>query len=194
VLASASPARRRLLEQAGFAPDVRVSGVDEEACATIEPAELVRELAAAKARAVASLVGGDALVIGCDSVLDVDGVVHGKPATVDEARERLQRLRGRTAVLRTGHHLVAVATGAEAAGTVATVVQFGDYDEDELEAYLATGEPLEVAGAFTLDGYAAPFVERIEGDASNVIGLSLPMLRRLLREVGVEVRDLWVPR
>src|SRR4051795_8195721 len=104
VLASASPARRRLLEQAGFAPEVRVSGVDEEACATTDPAALVRELAAAKARAVASLVGGDALVIGCDSVLDVDGVVHGKPATVDEARERLQRLRGRTAVLRTGHH------------------------------------------------------------------------------------------
>jgi septum formation protein len=195
VLASASPARLRLLEQAGFAPDVRISGVDEDAVEVTDPAELVAVLARAKADAVAAeLAGSGALVIGCDSVLDVDGVVHAKPASSAEALARLRHLRGRAGVLRTGHCVIDTATSDVACDVASTTVWFGDYDDDELEAYVATGEPLEVAGAFTLDGYAAPFIGGVEGDPSNVIGLSLPLLRVLLRRLGVEVRDLWVPR
>lgn len=192
VLASASPARLRLLVQAGFDPSVRISGVDEDAVTIAEPAALVAALAEMKARAVAAADG--AVVVGCDSVLDVDGAVHAKPASVAEARDRLRLLRGRAAVLRTGHCVIDTRSGGVAADVASTRVWFGDYDDGELEAYLATGEPLEVAGAFTLDGYAAPFVAGVDGDPSNVIGLSLPLLRVLLRRLGIEVRDLWVPR
>ena len=161
-----------------------------------DPTALVAALATAKARAVADAVAAEdgAVVVGCDSVLDVDGAVHAKPANVAEARERLQLLRGRAAVLRTGHCVIDTSSGGVAADVASTLVRFGDYDDDELEAYLATGEPLDVAGAFTLDGYAAPFVGGVEGDPSNVIGLSLPLFRVLLRRLGIEVRDLWVPR
>jgi septum formation protein len=193
VLASASAARLRLLEQAGFAPEVVVSGIDEDLTAADHPAALVLALAEAKANAVASrLVDASAIVIGCDSLLDVDGVAHGKPASAAEARSRLQRLRGRAGVLRTGHCVIDTATGAQASDVATTIVRFGDYDDDELDAYIATGEPLHVAGAFTLDGYAAPFIGGVEGDPSNVIGLSLPMFRVLLRKLDVKVYDLWV--
>jgi septum formation protein len=193
VLASASPARRRLLEQAGFAPEVVVSGVDEDDVTAVDPSALVLELARRKARAVASsLDGEDALVIGCDSLLDVDGLVHGKPASVTEARDRLRGLRGEHAVLRTGHCLIHTASGNEATGVASTTVRFGEYSNAELDAYLATGEALDVAGAFTLDGRSAPFVDGVDGDPSNVIGLSLPLLRRLLLEVGVSITELWV--
>lgn len=199
VLASASPARLRLLTGAGFRPTVVVSGVDEEAVAATVPAEaglaaVVTALAEAKTAAVAgqpAVATTSAVVVGCDSLLDVDGGAHGKPVDVDEARARLRRLRGRSAILRTGHCVVDSASGRRASAAAATEVHFAAFTDAELEAYLATGEPLAVAGAFTLDGYFAPFVDGITGDHGNVIGLSLPLFRRLLAEVGVDVTGLW---
>jgi len=192
VLASASPARLGLLVGAGFAPEVVVSGVDEHAVTAPDLPALLSALAAAKADAVAARpeVAG-AVVVGCDSLLDVDGAAHGKPASVDEARARLRRLRGRAAVLRTGHHVIDTASGRSAAGVASTEVRFGSFDDVELEAYLATGEAMGVAGSFTLDGRSAPFVDGIVGDHANVIGLSLPLLRGLLAELDLTVMDLW---
>jgi septum formation protein len=194
VLASASPARLGLLKQAGFDPRVIVSGVDEEAVTAATPAELARVLAEAKAGAVAgggTLDGGE-LVIGCDSVLELDGVALGKPADPAEAAARWQAMRGRSGVLHTGHCVIDTASGGQVSRTASTTVRFGMPDDAEIAAYVATGEPLFVAGAFTLDGRSAPFVEGIEGDAGNVIGLSLPLLRKLLAELGVRITDLWV--
>lgn len=199
VLASASPARLRLLTQAGFAPAVVVSGVDEEALAVavaeggeIDVGRIVCALATAKAAVVAARpeVAG-AVVVACDSLLDVDGEALGKPATPAEAHARLSRLRGRSAVLRTGHCLIDTATGAQAAAAAATEVHFGSPTDDELAAYVASGEPLRVAGAFTLDGRFGPFVEGITGDHGTVVGLSLPLFRRLLAELDLTVMDLW---
>jgi septum formation protein len=194
VLASASPARRRLLVEAGFDPEVVVSGVDEEVVSADTLPELVVALAEAKAEVVAAHpdVAG-AIVVGCDSLLDVDGEIHGKPASVEHARLRLTRLRRRSAVLRTGHCVIDTATGRAASDVASTEVVFGDYSDEELEAYLATGEALQVAGSFTLDGRSAPFLSGIVGDHGNVIGLSLPLFRRLLGELDVTVMDLWVP-
>lgn len=195
VLASASPARLRLLTEAGFAPDVVVSGVDEDAITAPNLTQLVVALATAKATVVAALpevAGSGAVVVGCDSMLDVDGEAHGKPESVEEARARLQRLRGRSAILRTGHCLIDTATGRQVADAAATEVRFGRYSDAELEAYLATGEALQVAGSFTLDGRSAPFLDGIVGDHGNVIGLSLPMLRRLLAGLDLTVMDFWV--
>ena len=192
VLASASPARRRLLVEAGFAPEVVVSGIDEEAVLAPSLEELVVALAAEKAGAVAALPEVDgAVVVGCDSLLDVDGEVHGKPTSVDHARLRLSRLRGRSAVLRTGHCVIDTATGRRSADVASTEVRFGTFTDHELEAYLATGEALEVAGSFTLDGRSAPFLDGIVGDHGNVIGLSLPLFRRLLADLDLTVMDLW---
>ena len=194
ILASASPARRRLLTEAGFDPEVMVSGVDEESIVAPTLPELVVAIAEAKATAVAGRPeASGAVVVGCDSLLDVDGEVHGKPASVDEARARLRRLRSRSAVLRTGHCVIDTGTGRRASAAAATEVRFGHYSDAELEAYLATGEALQVAGSFTLDGRSAPFLDGIVGDHGNVIGLSLPLFRRLLGEVGLSVMDLWVP-
>ena len=199
VLASASPARLRLLTGAGFRPDVVVSGVDEDAvAAAVDPAAgldaVVIAMAEAKTEAVAAqatVARSGAVVVGCDSLLDVDGVAHGKPEGVDEARARLTRLRNRTAILRTGHCVIDTATGRRAAAAAATEVHFAAFTDAELEAYLATGEPLAVAGAFTLDGYFAPFVTGITGDHGTVIGLSLPLFRRLLDDIGVDLTVLW---
>jgi septum formation protein len=191
VLASASPARRRLLEAAGLRPEVVVSGVDESTGLPADPSEVVLHLAARKAEAVAATVGPGALVLGCDSLLDVDGEVHGKPTSADEATARWNALRGRDAVLRTGHCLIDTTTGDRAAEVASTVVRFGSPSDAELSAYVATGEPLAVAGAFTIDGLAAPFIDGVDGDPGTVIGVSLPLLRTLLARLDREICDLW---
>ncbi|NEC06932.1 nucleoside triphosphate pyrophosphatase [Streptomyces sp. SID7909] len=192
VLASASPARLGLLRQAGLAPEVIVSGVDEDALTADTPAELALVLAQAKAAVVAALPeAAGALVIGCDSVLELDGQALGKPADAEEATARWKAMRGRAGVLQTGHSLTDTTTGRTVSRTASTTVNFGEPTDAEIAAYVASGEPLHVAGAFTLDGRSAPFVDSIEGDPGNVIGLSLPLLRRLLGELGVEITDLW---
>ncbi len=190
VLASASPARRRLLIEAGFAPLVEVSGVDEDDVDPSDTAGSAGRLAADKARAVAR-AGGDRLVLGCDSMLEFDGRPHGKPTSTDEARRWLTAMRGRTGTLWTGHHLIDESTGVEVAEVVGTTVRFAITTDAELDAYLDDPSVLRVAGAFTLDGRSAPFVEGIDGDHSNVIGLSLPGFRRLLGRLGIPVADLW---
>ncbi|HIZ97387.1 MAG TPA: septum formation inhibitor Maf [Candidatus Janibacter merdipullorum] len=200
VLASASPARLLLLRASGIEPDVVVSDVDEEAvesAARIEdphlgPDGLAQVLAEAKGAAVRERLAGDErLVLACDSVLEVGGRVHGKPGTVDVARRRWrEELRGRSGVLHTGHWLLDPRTGRSAAAPASATVHFGDVDDAEIEGYLATDEPLHVAGGFTLDGLGAPFVESIQGHPSTVIGLCLPLLRRLLADLGVGWWDL----
>jgi septum formation protein len=189
VLASASPARLRLLRDAGMSPDVVVSGVDEDGV-TGKAREVVLELATRKAQAVACGVD-DALVVGCDSLLELDGQVLGKPATEAEAVARWQAMRGRSGTLHTGHCVVDTATGASAGDVCSTLVRFGTPSDEEVWAYVATGEPLQVAGAFTLDGRSAPFLDGIDGDAGNVIGLSLPLLRALLAKLDVSLVELW---
>ncbi|MFE6808922.1 Maf family protein [Streptomyces sp. NPDC057681] len=192
VLASQSPARLALLRQAGLAPEVLVSGVDEDAVSAPTPAELALALAEAKASVVAAKpeVHG-ALVIGCDSVLDIDGQALGKPADAEEATARWKSMRGRAGTLQTGHCVYDTATNRYASATASTVVRFGEPSDAEIAAYVASGEPLHVAGAFTLDGRSAPFIDGIDGDHGNVIGLSMPLLRRLLAQLGVNITDLW---
>jgi septum formation protein len=192
ILASASPARLQLLRDAGLDPVVIVSGVDESTVPTEDPKAMVLELARLKADAVATgATQAGALVLGADSTLVLDGAALGKPGTPEAATARWLDMRGRTAVLLTGHHLIDAGTGQSAGGIGSTTVHFGTPSHDEIAAYVATGEPLQVAGAFTLDGRAAPFIDRIEGDPSNVIGLSLPVVRRLLAELGVGIVSLW---
>ncbi|KOX21902.1 septum formation inhibitor Maf [Saccharothrix sp. NRRL B-16348] len=199
VLASQSPARLAVLRAAGVEPVVRVSGVDEDALAASladpTPEELVTALATAKAEAIARDEDDDAVIVGCDSMLrTADGEVHGKPGTVEVARERWKKMAGTTGALLTGHAVLRMRGGqvvARAVGHEATLVRFGRPTDDELEAYLATGEPLHVAGAFTLDGLGGWFVDGIDGDPSSVIGISLPLTRALLRQVGVAVSDIW---
>ncbi|MEU2726082.1 Maf family protein [Streptomyces smyrnaeus] len=196
VLASASPARLALLRQAGMAPEVIVSGVDEDTLSAPTPSELARVLAEAKATAVAGRQeAAGALVVGCDSVLELDGLPLGKPADAEDATARWKSMRGRSGVLHTGHCVIDNrATSARRSVTASTTVHFGQPTDEEIAAYVASGEPLHVAGAFTLDGRSGPFVDGIEGDHGNVLGLSLPTLRRLLRELGVALTDLWAPR
>jgi septum formation protein len=196
VLASASPARLRLLRDAGLDPAVVLSGVDEDAVSTDDPAELVEELARRKAQAVAGALPAEhegTLVVGCDSMLVLDGQVLGKPRTAQVALERWQRMRGREGRLLTGHCVVDSRTSEQVSAVASTVVRFGNPTDDELTAYVATGEPLQVAGAFTLDGRSAPFLAGIDGDAGNVIGLSLPLLRELLARLDVCIHELWAP-
>jgi septum formation protein len=193
VLASQSPARLQLLRAAGLNPEVVVSGVDETAVTAPRVSELVALLASAKAAAVAA-DQTDALVVGADSVLEFRGQALGKPADVADARLRWQRMSGRSGVLHTGQAVFDVRDGAVTSrdvGVSSTVVHFASPTPAELEAYLATGEPLQVAGAFTLDGLGAPFVRRIEGDPSAVIGLSMPLLRAQLANLGVPLTELW---
>jgi septum formation protein len=196
LLASGSPARLRLLRDAGIDPRVVVSGFDESTITLDDPYALVMALAAAKAEVVAAQVssagpGGGPIVLGCDSMLVFDGETLGKPGTAEAATARWHQMRGRKGSLLTGHCLIDTATGRQVSDVGETVVHFGDPTDDEITAYVATGEPLEVAGAFTLDGRAAPFVDAIEGDASNVIGLSLPLLRRLLGRLEIGITQLW---
>ncbi|EST23600.1 septum formation protein Maf [Streptomycetaceae bacterium MP113-05] len=195
VLASASPARLGLLRQAGLAPEVIVSGVDEESLRADTPAELARVLAEAKAEAVAGRPeAAGALVIGCDSVLELDGQALGKPVDAEDATARWKSMRGRSGVLRTGHCVIDRLGGRKVTETASTTVHFGVPSDEEVAAYVASGEPLHVAGAFTLDGLSAPFVDGVDGDPGNVIGLSLPTLRGMLAALGVEITRLWAPR
>lgn len=206
ILASQSPARLETLRAAGIEPTVRVSGVDEDAvlakavaAAGEHPAatDVTLILARAKAEAVAVAAAESALVLGCDSVLELDGEVHGKPADAGEAAARWRRMRGRSGVLHTGHWLIdardpgPVGDTASVGGTASTVVHFAGLTDDEIAAYVATGEPLHVAGAFTIDGIGGPFVSRVEGDHHTVVGLSLPLLRTLLADLDLTVMDLW---
>lgn len=190
VLASASPARLRTLRSAGLDPLVVVSGVPEDDVDGT-PDAVALELAHRKARAVAPVVGPGHLVLGCDSVLDLDGEVMGKPADAAEAVARWHRMRGHVGTLVTGHCLLDTDDDAEAADVARTVVRFGIPTDDELAAYVATGEPLAVAGAFTIDGLGGWFVDGVDGDPGTVVGLSLPLLRRLLAELGVPLVSLW---
>ena len=198
VLASASPARKALLISAGIDPEIIVSGVDESAVEAGSPEALCSVLARLKAHSVAERLkrahgadhGAD-LVLGCDSVLAFEGEILGKPAGAEEAVKRWQTMRGRSGVLHTGHCLVDLSTGRAAEGVGSTVVHFAEVSDEEIRSYVDSGEPLHVAGAFTIDGRGGPFVERIEGDHGTVVGLSLPLLRRLLRELDRSIVDLW---
>jgi septum formation protein len=193
VLASASPARLSLLRQAGLGPEVVVSDVDESAVKAPRVAEQVALLAAAKAADVAKRET-DALVIGADSLLEFNGKPLGKPDDAAEARDRWRRMSGRSGILHTGQALFDVQDGAVVSRDItvaSTVVYFATPTPPEIEAYLATGEPLAVAGAFTLDGLGAPFVRRVEGDPAAVVGLSLTVLRTQLAKRGLAITDLW---
>lgn len=192
ILASASPSRLRLLRAAGIEPEVVVSGVDEDALTAgmpqAGPEQVAVKLAQAKARWVASENPGG-LVLGADSVLDVDGRSLGKPLTADVAVRRWHELRGRSAVMITGQCLIH--PGGEIAAAARTTVHFADPDDEEIAAYVATGEPLQVAGGFTLDGYGSAFVAGVDGDPANVIGLGIPLLRHMVRQAGLRWMDLW---
>ena len=194
VLASQSPARLATLRAAGVEPVVIVSGVDEDQLGPLPPAELALQLAELKCAAVAERddLPSAALVLGCDSVLELDGQAHGKPADAEEATRRWQAMRGRSGILHSGHCLRDCADGRTAAATASTVVHFADLDDEEIAAYVATGEPLNVAGAFTIDGLGGAFVSGIEGDHHTVVGVSLPLLRDLVAELGHRWTDLWV--
>lgn len=196
VLASQSPARLDVLRRAGCDPEVIVSGVDENGAPDLSPAATAQHLAELKGAAVVPLVSGHAVVVACDSILEFDGESHGKPGSPDVARRRWRRLRGGSGLLHTGHFVWVRDAGGErhTSGIVSTLVRFADISDAEVDAYAATGEPTWVAGAFTIDGYGAAFVEGIEGDHTNVLGLSVPTLRRMLADLGVAWTDLWTSR
>ena len=205
ILASASPARLATLRAAGVEPEVVVSGFDEDSVSAPEVHSLVRLLAEAKCELASLTIAGPALVLGCDSILEFDGRALGKPASADEAIRYWQRMRGRTGVLHTGHCLTDTTptdttptdttptdTAAErtVSAVASTTVHFGDPTDEEIADYVKTGEPLAVAGAFTIDGLGGWFVDRIEGDHHNVVGLSLPLLRSMLGRLGRAIGDL----
>ncbi len=192
MLASASPARLHLLHQVGIHPDRVVSGVDESAGGP--PSEVATDLARRKALAIAGRTGGDAIVLGCDSVLEHGSQVLGKPTSASDALERWHVLRGTVGHLHTGHCLVSVqggSVGRMVEAGASSAVRFGNPSDAEIAAYVATGEPLHVAGAFSIDGLGGSFIDGIDGCHSNVIGLSLPVLRRLLGELGLSIAAWW---
>lgn len=193
VLASASPARLATLRAAGLDPEVIVSDVAEDGITEPTPAATAQRLAELKAAAVAGRLADSegAVVLGCDSLLELDGRALGKPVTPDVARARWQAMRGRAGILHTGHCVIQPATGRRVGEVASTTVYFADVSNAEIDAYVATGEPLWVAGAFTVDGLGGAFVERIDGDHHNVVGVSLPLLRRLLAELGIAWPSLW---
>ena len=192
VLASQSPARLATLRSAGLDPEVIVSGVDESTVVADDPEHLSVELARMKAMTVAEQLDGDALVVGCDSVLELDGEIHGKPGSAEAATARWHQMRGRSGVLHTGHCVVDTGTDRVVARSARTVVHFARLSDDEIDAYVATGEPLGVAGAFTIDGLGGAYVTGIEGDPHTVVGIGLPLLRDIMGELGIAWHDLWV--
>ena len=195
ILASRSPARLNTLRAAGIEPEVIVSDVDEEAIEAAlpnaTPKDLAQVLARAKAEKVAAGISAPAFVVGCDSVFELDGIAYGKPQTPEVAKERWRQMMGRAGTLHTGHYVIDTRTSETVAATASTVVHMGTMSEQEMDDYLASGEPLQVAGGFTLDALGGAFVEGVEGDPSNVVGISLPTLRRLLGDLGVRWTSLW---
>lgn len=191
VLASSSPSRLRLLKSSGITPEVIVSGVDEEdpAYSALSPREMVIALAIVKAHTVKAKVDSPSIIIGCDSTFEFEGASLGKPGTPENAIERARALRGKSGVLHTGHCIIDTERGIEISDVASTRVFFAEMTDREIDDYVATGEPLNVAGGFTLDGLSAPFIARIEGETSNVIGLSLPLLRNAFRSLGYEWFD-----
>ena len=186
VLASQSSSRRRLLEDAGLRPTIVVSHVDEDTdfFNAMSPKDMVIALAIAKAHTVRELIDYPAIIIGCDSTFDVDGVAFGKPGTAEIARERAQKMSGRSGVLHTGHCIIDTDKGVEIADRVSTKVTFSKMSDAEIEDYIASEEPLHVAGGFTLDGFGSPFIPIIEGDYTNVVGISMPFLRSAMAQLG----------
>lgn len=195
VLASASPARTRLLTDAGVAHVIYVSDVDEQGAVDsagwVDAHAVAGGLAVAKARNVAAELGAGHLVLGCDSVFDIGGEIHGKPADASQARQRWERMRGGDGILYTGHHVIDTTSGLEVTRVAASTVYFADPTDAEIDAYIATGEPLRVAGGVTIDALGAPFISRIDGDHSNVMGLSIPTLRLMLMDIGIAWPTLW---
>lgn len=195
VLASASPSRRRVLSDAGIRPVVQVSNVDEEALAAafgdLPVADLALRLSQAKARDVAQrfVQDDDVVVVGCDSIFELDGVAYGKPLTAEVARQRIRAMAGRTGILHTGHWVCFA--NREDGRTTSTTIDFAPMSDDEIDAYVDSGEPLNVAGSFTLDGRSAAFITGITGDPGNVIGISLPTLRGILASMGIAWTSLW---
>ena len=186
VLASQSTSRRRLLEGAGITPIVMVSHVDEETefFNAMTPADMVIALAVTKAHTVREQIDFPAIIIGCDSTFDVDGISFGKPGTPEIAKERAQAISGRSGLLHTGHCIIDTVQGREIADRVTTKVIFSEMSDLEIDDYIASGEPLQVAGGFTLDGFGSPFIPVIEGDYTNVVGLSMPFLRSAMSQLG----------
>ena len=186
VLASQSTSRRRLLEGAGITPIVMVSHVDEETefFNAMTPADMVIALAVTKAHTVREQVDFPAIIIGCDSTFDVDGISFGKPGTPEIAKERALAISGRSGLLHTGHCVIDTVQGREIADRVTTKVTFSEMSNLEIDDYIASGEPLQVAGGFTLDGFGSPFIPVIEGDYTNVVGLSMPFLRSAMSQLG----------
>ena len=192
ILASASPSRQRLLKSVGISPTVVVSGVDEEdsSYSQLSPRELVIALAIVKAHTVKEKINYPAIIIGCDSTFEFEGKSLGKPGTPENAIARARSLSGKSGVLHTGHCFIDTDKGIEISDVVSTRVHFAQMSDQEIVGYVATGEPLNVAGGFTLDGLSAPFIAGVEGETSNVIGLSLPLLRNAINSLGYEWFEL----
>ena len=186
VLASQSTSRKRLLVDAGLSPEIIVSNVDEETefFNSMSPEDMVIALAISKAHTVREMIDYPAIIIGCDSTFDVDGVSFGKPGSPEVARQRARAMSGRSGLLHTGHCIIDTVKGVEIADRVTTKVTFSELSDEEIENYIASGEPLHVAGGFTLDGHGSPFIPVIEGDYTNVVGISMPFLRSAMKQLG----------
>jgi len=186
VLASQSTSRRRLLESAGLKPTILVSNVDEETdfFNSMTPEDMVIALAITKAHTVREQINYPAIIIGCDSTFEFEGQALGKPGTAHVAKERAQRVRGKSGYLHTGHCVIDTQQEREISDRVTTKVTFTDMSDAEIDDYIESGEPLHVAGGFTLDGFSSPFIPSIEGDYTNVVGISMPFLRSAMTQLG----------